>query len=122
MIAEEDTFFGCSVDHIVSEKHGGPTTAENLAFACIVCNNAKGSDVGSIDWTTGQFVRLFNPRSDRWTGHFRLSGFRIESLTPVGSVTARLLGFNRIERVIERETLLKLGRFPPLAVRERLGL
>jgi hypothetical protein len=35
LIHEEDTFFGCEVDHIISEKHGGSTDAGNLAYACL---------------------------------------------------------------------------------------
>ena len=38
LIAEDDTFYGCEVDHIISEKHGGPTEADNLgtpAFSAI---------------------------------------------------------------------------------------
>jgi 5-methylcytosine-specific restriction endonuclease McrA len=46
LIAEEDTFYGCAIDHIISEKHGGPTHEDNLALACVFCNQAKGSDVG----------------------------------------------------------------------------
>jgi hypothetical protein len=38
LIAEADTFLGCAVDHIVSEKHGGDTAPENLAFACVSWN------------------------------------------------------------------------------------
>ena len=34
LIHEDDTFFGCQVDHIIAEKHGGATTLENLALAC----------------------------------------------------------------------------------------
>ena len=30
LIHEDDTHFGCQVDHIISVKHGGPTTAGNL--------------------------------------------------------------------------------------------
>lgn len=26
------------VDHIISVKHGGATTADNLCYACIFCN------------------------------------------------------------------------------------
>ncbi len=48
LIHEEDAFFGCEVDHIISEKHGGQTEADNLAYACAFCNRAKGSDIGSI--------------------------------------------------------------------------
>lgn len=74
LIAEEDTFYGCEVDHVISEKHGGPTQEDNLAYACVFCNQAKGSDVGSIHWESGQFVRFFNPRTDRWADHFVLTG------------------------------------------------
>jgi 5-methylcytosine-specific restriction endonuclease McrA len=38
LIHEEDTYFGCEVDHIISRKHGGPTEPDNLAFACSFCN------------------------------------------------------------------------------------
>jgi len=105
LIAADDTFFGCELDHVISEKHGGLTGAENLANACAVCNQAKGSDIGSIDWDTGQFVRLFNPRTDRWADHFALQDDRIEPLTAVGRVTASILGFNSAERVLERSIL-----------------
>jgi hypothetical protein len=66
LIAEEDTFYGCEVDHIISEKHGGPTPEDNLCYACVFCNQAKGSDVGSIYWESREFVRFVNPRIDRW--------------------------------------------------------
>jgi hypothetical protein len=33
LLHDEDTFFGCEVDHIISEKDGGPTVAENLVYA-----------------------------------------------------------------------------------------
>lgn len=65
LIDENDTILGCQVDHIISEKHGGPTTAENLAYACTFCNRFKGTDVGSIDWENNEFSRFFNPRIDR---------------------------------------------------------
>jgi len=58
LIHANDVFVGCQVDHIISEKHGGPTVSVNLAFACSYCNRQKGSDVGSIDKVTGQFIRL----------------------------------------------------------------
>jgi len=91
LIHERDTFVGCQVDHIISEKHGGPTDAGNLAHACAWCNRAKGSDVGSLDPATGQFVRFYNPRTDVWSDLFQLVGARIEWKTPIGAVTVRLL-------------------------------
>src|SRR5438270_10083734 len=86
LIAEEDTFYGCEADHIISEKHGGSTDADNLAYACMICNQKKGTDVGSIHWETNRLVRLFSPRTDRWADHFRLVGSRIEGVTPIGVV------------------------------------
>lgn len=120
LIAEEDTFFGCEADHIISEKHGGRTDAENLAYSCVCCNQAKGSDIGSIHWPTEQFVRFYNPRTDRWADHFELVGSRIEGLTPIGVVTTRILGFNSVERILERQTLQSLGRYPSSAAMRRM--
>jgi hypothetical protein len=112
LIAEGDTVYGCAVDHIISEKHGGPTLADNLAYACVFCNQAKASDVGSIHWESGDFIRFFNPRADRWRDHFALVGEGIEPLTPIGTVTARILAFNTAERLLERQLLQAVSRYP----------
>src|ERR1700686_87332 len=100
LIHEDDTFFGCEVDHIVSLKHSGPTEAINLAHACSFCNRHKGSDIASVSGVTGELVRFFNPRTDQWSEHFRLEGSLIESLTSIGEATARILKFNDGERVL----------------------
>jgi 5-methylcytosine-specific restriction endonuclease McrA len=86
MIHEADTFFGCEIDHIVSEKHGGVTEPENLAFACFFCNRHKGTDLGSIAGPTNRLIRFFNPRTDRWPEHFVLDedGMIIQPRTEVG--------------------------------------
>jgi hypothetical protein len=120
LIAVEDTFYGCEADHIISEKHGGSTSADNLAYACVFCNQAKGSDVGSIDWSANAFVRFFNPRTDAWADHFELVGSRIEGLTPMGVVTARILAFNSSDRMLERQILQEVGRYPPAAALKRM--
>ena len=115
LIREEDTYFGCQVDHILSEKHGGTTEETNLAYACSYCNRNKGSDIGSIVWETQRFCRFFNPRLDQWTDHFRLDGIRIAMLTPIGEVTARILNFNHVDRLIERAELAAVGEYPSMA-------
>jgi len=120
LIAEDDTFFGCAIDHIISEKHDGATRIENLALACVFCTQAKGSDIGSIHSKTGQFVRFFNPRADHWAEHFVLKGHRIEGRTPIGIVTAKLLRFNVAERLLERKTLIQLSLFPSVAALRRI--
>ncbi len=121
LIHEEDTFFGCEVDHIVSEKHGGATEADNLAYACLFCNRHKGSDIGSI-LPHGGFSRFFHPRTDQWAEHFSLAadGITIEPRTEIGVVTARILSFNTDERLLEREALRTVGRYPTAAAQQRM--
>lgn len=123
LIHEEDTFFGCEVDHIISQKHGGPTEEHNLALACLICNRNKGSDIASLSPETGELVRLFNPRTDRWREHFRITrdGVTIDALTPIGEATVRILGLNQGERLLERQALLAEGRYPPEAARRLLA-
>lgn len=120
LIAEETTFYGCEVDHIISLKHGGASDADNLAYACAICNRYKGSDIGSISWNTGQFSRFFNPRTDRWAEHFRLKQEFITSLTIIGEVTARILEFNNSVRLHEREEMILFGKYPNEAALARM--
>jgi len=111
LIAETDTFYGCEVDHIISLKHGGSSELDNLAYACALCNRAKGSDVGSVS-ASGEFTRFFNPRTDRWSEHFQLDQATIRSLTTIGEVTARILGLNDSIRLHEREEMIRFGKYP----------
>lgn len=90
------------MEHIIAEKHGGQTTADNLALACPYCNRAKGTDLGSLDPETGRLTPFFSPRAQRWEDHFRLEGGVIVPLTPEGRATAAILQFNLPERVRER--------------------
>jgi hypothetical protein len=112
LVHEEDTYFGCQVDRIISEKHGVLTESENLALACTVCNRNKGSDIGSLVWESRQFVRFFNPRIDNWREHFRLEGVEIVPLTEIGIATDNILKFNDPERRMERQELAELGWYP----------
>jgi len=43
LLAEAQAFFPHEPDHIIAEKHGGLTTAENLALACFDCNRFIGT-------------------------------------------------------------------------------
>lgn len=118
LIAEEDTFFGCEVEHIISLKHDGSSDLENLAYACAFCNRHKGSDVGSI-LESGEFSRFFNPRTDKWAEHFQLDGVVIQPLTVIGEVTTRILRLNHSAQVLERQALSAVGRYPHQAALTR---
>ncbi len=122
LLHENDTFFGCEVDHIISEKHAGLTREDNLALACFVCNHNKGSDIGSLVPGSGSLVRFYHPRLDRWQDHFRLdSGGLIVAITDVGEATARIFGFNTDERLLERQALQAAGRYPVPAAWRRIN-
>ena len=112
LVHEEDVYHGCELDHVLSRKHGGLTEPENLAYACFHCNRHKGTDLGSVSARTGILVRLYNPRADVWSEHFHWVEARIEPLTDIGEVTARLLEFNHPERVAFRRLLAEAGRYP----------
>ncbi len=120
LIHAEDSFVGCQVDHIISLKHGGKTELNNLAYACAPCNRAKGSDIGSMAWKTGKFTRLFNPRIDVWSEHFYLDDSLLNTLTDIGQVTARILGFNSVERILERDAMIAVGNYPSLTAHLRM--
>jgi len=109
---DDESIYPHEPDHIIALKHHGRTIADNLAYACFECNRAKGSDIASIDVDSGQLVRLFNPRTQRWRDHFRLNGPVIDALSPEGRVTISLLRMNAPARVKIRETLMAEGRYP----------
>jgi hypothetical protein len=90
-----------SVFRIISEKHGGPPTLENLAYSCATCNRAKGTDIAALD-DDGKIAPLFNPRTDIWLHHFRRDGPLIIPLTSKRQATVRLLRLNAPERQDER--------------------
>lgn len=103
------SLFAFEMEHIVAEKHGGQTNADNLALACPFCNRAKGTDLASLDPETGYLTPLFNPRTQVWSEHFRFDGARIVPLTAVGRVTVAILQVNAASRIAERELLQVTG-------------
>ena len=99
------------VDHVIAEKHGGATTEENLALSCPLCNQAKGSDIASVDPETGETVRLYHPRQDNWADHFYLENLSgaILPLTAIGRVTTQLLRINLTASLSTRQILAQAG-------------
>ena len=100
-------------EHIISLKHGGKTTAANLAYACPICNSNKGSDIGTIlEGDEDAFVRFFNPRQHDWFEHFETERGLIFPKTSIGAGTIKILGFNDLDRVMERLELVVAGVYP----------
>jgi hypothetical protein len=120
LVHEQDTFWGCQVDLIISRKHGGPTEPGNLAWACACCNNTKGSDLGTLVGEPARLIRMFHPRTDRWGACFILSGVRIGPVNATGAATLKLLQLNHDSRLSEREALAGAGRYPTIEVLARM--
>jgi len=109
-VGQEATFH---VDHVVPRAAGGPTTADNLAAACVSCSLRKGARQTATDPQSGQEVPLFNPRTQVWAEHFRWEGEAVEPLTPTGRATVTALAMNRsLILAIRREETAR-GRHPP---------
>jgi len=101
------------IDHIIAEKHRGQSVLDNLALACFHCNNDKGPNIAGVDPTTGQVVKLYNPRHDRWAEHFAWRGPTLVGLTEVGRATVEVLEINLRHRVVHRQALIDESVFPP---------
>lgn len=101
------------VEHIVSRQHGGTTDLENLALACGRCNRHKGPNVAGIDPESRQLTRLFNPRIDRWSDHFRFAGAVVLGLTAMGRATVSVLAMNHPDDIAVRFEMIDEGVFPP---------
>lgn len=59
------------IDHVIPRAAGGPTTADNLALACVSCSLRKWAKQTATDAETGEEVPLFSPRTQTWNEHFR---------------------------------------------------
>ena len=111
-LSQDDNYFTFHVDHIISEKHEGETISDNLCLSCPACNINKGSDIAGADPVSGKATLLYHPRQQSWSDHFALDGALINGKTPEGRLTVQLLQLNSKERVIEREGLIELSRYP----------
>lgn len=111
-LSQDDNYFTFHVDHIISKKHDGDTTRDNLCLSCPSCNIAKGSDIAGADPTTGDATFLYHPRQQQWIDHFELRGSMIHGKTAAGRLTVQLLRLNSKERITERDGLIELGRYP----------
>ena len=104
-----------TVEHIHPKSRGGPTTLDNLAFACAGCNGHKAAKTHALDPGTSTTVPLFHPRRQRWADHFRWSKdtTQVIGLTPTGRATVEALRLNRSGLVNLRRIMRLAGEHPP---------
>jgi hypothetical protein len=100
------------IDHILAQKHGGPTHEDNLALSCFYCNSHKGPNLAGVDPASDRIVRLFHPRRDRWPRHFEWDGATLRGKTAIGRATIAVLSINNPDAIAVREALMEEGVFP----------
>jgi hypothetical protein len=101
------------IDQIIARKHGGATTAQNLALACFPCNNHKGPNIAGREPLTKRIVPLFNPRRHKWSEHFLWDGPFLEGRNAIARATIVVLEINLPHRVDLRRSLIDEDVFPP---------
>lgn len=101
-----------SLEHIIPQAAGGPTT--DLWLACRRCNEFKGTQTHARDPHVGDWVALFNPRQQVWEEHFGWSedGTEILGKTPCGRATVVTLKMNNSEIVVARRLWVSAGWWP----------
>ena len=102
------------VDHIVPEQHGGASDESNFAWTCQRCNLRKGTNLAGIDPDSRARTGLFNPRSDRWSDHFRFDGPAVTGQSAIGRTTVWLLDMNAPRRLELRSELMRSGQWPTI--------
>jgi hypothetical protein len=108
-LPERFSFFPFQIDHIIAEKHGGPTVAENLALSCFYCNSYKGPNIAGWLSESNEVIRLFHPRSDEWSEHFEWSETTLVGKTKIGQVTIAVLAINRPDAKAVRAWIRHIG-------------
>lgn len=103
------------IEHIVPRARGGTDDEENLWLACRLCNHYKAAQARGRDPLTGKWVRLFNPRKQRWSRHFLWSsdGLSIVGRTVCGRATVPALNLNNVIARTVRSRWIEAGWHPP---------
>ena len=112
---DDEPFYRLHVEHVIAKQHGGTNDPDNLALSCHHDNEHKGPNLSGIDPETGKVVRLFHPRRQRWSRHFRFAGPLIIGRTRCGRATVAVLALNARDRVELRAELIADRTFPPIS-------
>ncbi len=102
------------IEHICPTSHGGTSQLNNLALACPGCNLRKTDHMFAYDDGSEATVRLFNPRTDNWSEHFRWIGYEVIGQTSIGRAMVALLDLNHPRRIRIRQAEEMFELFPPV--------
>ena len=91
------------LDHVIARQHRGERVLPNLALACGRCNRHKGPNISGIDPDTQVLTRLFHPRQDVWSQHFKWDEATLVGLTPIGRATVVVPAINDPSQILVRQ-------------------
>jgi hypothetical protein len=113
--AQEYVWGTLEIEHIIPRALGGSDEELNLWLSCGMCNRHKGPQVEGLDPESGQPASLFNPRTQKWSEHFRwdAAGIQIIGLTAIGRATVAALKLNNELALIVRRNWVQAGWHPP---------
>lgn len=104
------------IEHIIPISKQGSNDESNLWLACPLCNRYKSDKTTGVDLETSEIVKLFNPRVQIWSEHFRWTedGLRIVGRTSTGRATVTTLHLSDDPDAIEvRSYWVMAGWHPP---------
>lgn len=115
LTAQVYTAMPMHIEHIVPLAADGTSNEENLWLACPLCNGYKATQTHHLDPETGESVRIFNPRQQKWQEHFEWSedGLFIHGKTGCGRATVLALKLNNDFLTRARRRWVMAGWHPP---------
>jgi len=101
------------IEHINPRDNDGEDELENYALSCMPCNRAKSNHLTGIDPRSGEQQRLFHPRQDNWSDHFRIDkNLYVRGKTAVGRATVNRLQMNQSRQLEARELWHQIDMYP----------
>jgi hypothetical protein len=106
--------------HIEHIEPNGDNSLDNLCLSCPSCNLSKAKATSAPDPSSGEIVRLFNPRTQIWQEHFEWieDGIMLRGLTEVGRATIERLKINLPRIVDARRVWVEAGKHPPNLIQQ----
>ena len=103
------------IEYIQPIADGGTDAEENLWLACRECNSHKSIKTFGFDEKSGKLIRLFNPRKQNWSRHFKFNDDKTEIIgkTACGRATVEALKLNNEILVSVRRLWVEFDLFPP---------
>lgn len=115
LVPQKLVSYKLEIDHLSPKAKGGESRGENLWLACRNCNLSKGVKTQGFDAVTFERVKIFNPRNQNWSKHFKFSEDKTEIIgkTVCGRATVAVLQLNSDLQKTAREFWKLTGIFPP---------